>query len=158
MRIKRFFASIMPDKQKLQEHTYLKGIKATLLEQQGIFHLSRRSVAGGVSTGLFIAFLPIPGHTILAIVFSLVFRVNLPLSVLFAWTTNPLTIAPILYITYKTGAIVLGRPLQTLEFEMTFEWFGGRLVEVWPSLITGSMIFSIVTSVTSYIIIRILWK
>ncbi|MGK0296520.1 MAG: hypothetical protein ACI9XC_000109 [Gammaproteobacteria bacterium] len=157
MRIKSFFASIMPDKQKIQQHTYFRVIQATLLDQ-GLFHLSSRSVAGGISTGMFIAFLPVPGHTLLAILFSLVFRVNLPLSVLAAWTTNPLTIAPILYITYKTGAIVLGRPMQTLEFEMTFEWFGGSLIEIWPSLITGSIIFSIVTSATSYILIRILWR
>jgi uncharacterized protein len=157
MKIKSFFFRIMPDRAKILGKSYPK-IFHTILEDPNIFHLTRRSAAGGVSTGLFIAFLPVPGHTLLAVIFSIALRVNLPLCLFFAWTTNPLTLAPIYYIAYRLGSAVLGIPVQAVDFEMSWDWFGGQFIEIWPPLIIGCAIFSVVSSITSYVLIRIMWR
>jgi len=157
MKFKSIFIRIIPDEEKIQNLKSLRILK-NFLQDPEIFHLTRHSAAGGVSTGLFIAFLPVPGHTILAAIMSILFRINLPLCVIFAWTTNPVTFAPAFYLAYETGAYLLGRPLQVIDFEMTWSWFGSRFLEIWPSLLTGSLIFSIITSVSGYLLVRLIWK
>lgn len=147
----------MPDRKKIQDHRSL-GIFQHILQDPDIFHLTRRSAAGGIATGLFLAFLPLPGHTLLAVVFSIWLRVNLPLCILFAWTTNPVTMAPIYYLAYKTGAKLLGKPLYEIQFEMTWDWLGGRFMDIWPSLLTGCLLFSIASAVIAYVLVRLLWR
>jgi uncharacterized protein len=157
MKLKRFFVHIMPDKEEIQEHAYLR-LFSNILQDPNIFHLTRRSAAGGVASGLFLAFLPIPGHMILAAMGAVLFRVNLPLSILFTWVSNPFTVAPLYYLGYKIGAIMLGRPVQAMHFEMTWTWFGDRFLEIWPSLVSGSLLLSIVVSTLSYGLVRLLWR
>ena len=53
--------------------------------------------------GLFIAFMPIPGHMIVAIMAALLLRVNIPVAAMAVWVTNPLTVVPIFYLAYRLG-------------------------------------------------------
>ncbi len=129
-----------------------------ILRDPDIFHLTRRSAAGGVAIGLFIAFLPVPGHMLIAALLSILLRVNLPLAVLMVWVTNPLTMPPIFYMAYRLGATILDRPLRQVEFEISLSWFQGTFMEIWPSLFAGSLVFSVVTSVIGYITIRLIWR
>ncbi len=157
MKLKNFFIRIMPDHESIKSTKNIGFLKA-ILQDPDIFHLTRRSASGGIATGFFIAFLPIPGHTILAILFSVLLRINLPLTLLFSWTTNPFTMAPIFYIAYKIGAVLLGVSIQPVNFQFNQSWFTSVFSEIWAPLLTGCLLLSIVSSISSYILIRVLWR
>ena len=147
----------MPDHESIKSTKNI-GFLRLILQDPDIFHLTRHSASGGVATGLFIAFLPIPGHTILAILSSVLLRINLPLTLLFSWVTNPFTVAPIFYIAYKTGAVLLGISVQPVNFEFNQSWFSSVFSEIWAPLLTGCLLLSTLSSIGSYILIRVLWR
>ncbi|NNE37290.1 MAG: DUF2062 domain-containing protein [Gammaproteobacteria bacterium] len=147
----------MPDHDSIRSLQNI-GILKKILHDPDIFHLTRRSASGGIATGLFIAFLPMPGHTILAIFAAVLLRINLPLTLLLAWTTNPFTVAPIYYIAYRTGAILLGESVRPVNMEIDESWFSTVLSDIWLPLLIGCMIFSIVTAICGYVLVRVLWR
>ncbi|MFW6343056.1 MAG: DUF2062 domain-containing protein, partial [Halothiobacillaceae bacterium] len=73
------------------------------LQDGNLWHLNRRSVSGGVAVGLFSAFVPIPFQMVLAAGLAILLRVNLPLSVVLVWITNPITIVPLLWVANRIG-------------------------------------------------------
>ena len=157
MVLKKFFKRILPEVHQIREHKHLQ-IFGDILHDPHIFHLTRRSVAGGVATGLFVCFLPMPGHMILAALAAIRFRVNLPLAVILVWITNPVTMPPIFYLAYKLGSYILDLPHKRLTFELSWQWFSSTFMDIWPSLMLGSLIFATVASVTGYLAIRLIWR
>jgi uncharacterized protein (DUF2062 family) len=155
--VRHFFKRILPERHHIQQHRHLKFL-GDILHDPEIFHLTRRSTSGGVATGLFFAFLPFPGQMVVAGLTAIVLRVNLPLAVILVWITNPVTIPPLLYLAYKTGAMILNRPFQPITFHLSWEWFSGIFLEIWPSLLTGCLLFSTVAAVAGYITMRLLWR
>lgn len=147
----------MPTREWLHGSGFLRGFTGILHDPQ-IFHLTRRSAAGGVATGLFFAFIPVPGQTVLAALSSLLFRVNLPLAVLFTFVTNPITMAPLLYLSYRLGAAILGRPLEPISFEISLAWFGSSFLRLWPSIFTGGLLLGCISALAGYAVIKLLWR
>jgi uncharacterized protein (DUF2062 family) len=157
MNLKKLFIRIMPNHDSIKSFQNAHLLKK-ITQDPDIFHLTRRSASGGIAIGLFIAFLPIPGHTLLSIFAAVFFRMNLPLTLLFAWTTNPFTVVPIYYFAYKTGAILLGESVRPVNILIDASGFGGVLSEIWLPLIIGCLLFSLVSSICSYLLIRIIWR
>jgi uncharacterized protein (DUF2062 family) len=85
-------------------------------------------------------------------------RVNLPISVALVWITNPITIPPMFYSTYKFGAWILNEPPQDLAFELSIEWLTESLAGIWQPLILGSLLCGIISAVLGYLLIRGLWR
>jgi uncharacterized protein (DUF2062 family) len=56
---------------------------------------NKRTIAKAFAIGLFCAFLPIPGHTVLGAVLAVIFSANILLSMLLVWVNNPITMVPI---------------------------------------------------------------
>ena len=73
------------------------------LHDPEIWNLRRNSVAGGVSLGFFLAFIPLPIQMLIAAPIALMLRVNLPVTLASIWITNPITFAPMLLFAYKVG-------------------------------------------------------
>ncbi len=48
--------------------------------------------------------LPIPFHSVFIVMAVLLFEVNLPISLMLAWLSNPLTLVPILYTGFWFGS------------------------------------------------------
>jgi len=67
----------------------IRGWIINTLAQPMVWHLNRRSVAGGVAVGLFVSWVPVPLQMLLAAVLSAVLRVHVPVSVVMVWFTNP---------------------------------------------------------------------
>lgn len=155
--MKSFFKRHLPEPHKIKDHQHLRHF-GTLLHDPNIWHLTRRSTSGGVATGLFCAYIPLPIHMIVAAALSILFRVNLPLAVLFTWITNPLTFAPIFIFAYKLGAGILNRPAKHIEFEMSLHWLAEKLVNIWEPLLVGCFILATVSALTGYITIRLIWR
>jgi uncharacterized protein len=129
-----------------------------LIHDSNLWHLHRRSVRGAFAAGLFAALMPMPGQTVLAVALAILIRVNIPVSVALCWITNPFTMAPIFYICDNIGIVVLGHPMQNVEFHASFEWLIASVHTVGIPFLVGSLIFATVVSATTWMIIDGLWR
>ncbi|MGB1541119.1 MAG: DUF2062 domain-containing protein, partial [Cycloclasticus sp.] len=71
-----------------------------LIHNQNVWHLNRRSFAGAISVGLFIAFIPLPAQMLIAAAAAIALHVNLPVAVATVWVSNPITMPPLFYAAY----------------------------------------------------------
>lgn len=155
--MKKFFKQRLPAVSEIKSHPNLQFF-GTLLHDPNLWHLNRRSLAGGTAVGLFLAFLPLPIQMLSAAALAILFRVNLPISVSLVWLTNPLTIPPAFYFAYKVGAAVLNEPIQTIEFSASQEWLSQTLGHVWEPLLLGCLIVGTVSALIGYFTISFLWR
>jgi len=147
----------MPDHDRVRNHRHLR-MFGRRLHDPNLWHLNRRSVSGAVGAGLFLAFVPVPFQMILAAGAAILLRINLPLSVVLVWITNPVTIPAIFYFAYLVGNWTLGTPPQATEFEMSMQWFGHSLNGIWRPLLLGSFICGTVSGLTGYVTMRLFWR
>lgn len=154
---KKFLKRYLPDPHKVREHPHLSRFGARLHDPH-LWHLSRRSVPGAVSIGLFVAFLPLPFHMILAAALAIAARVNLPISVALVWVSNPLTIPPIFYVTYKLGAWLLDEPARRITIEPTFTWLITEFKAVWQPVLLGCLIYGLAAAILGNLLVRCLWR
>jgi len=157
MGLRRFFKRVLPEHHELQQHQQL-GLLGDILHDPNIFHLNRHSAAGGAAIGLFLAFVPIPGQMLIAALTAIYFRVNLPLAVVFVWLSNPITIPPLFFLCYKTGALMLQKTPKQLDFDFSLEWFSEKIVDIWDELLLGSLTLGGLSALTGYFAIKLLWR
>jgi uncharacterized protein len=124
-----------------------------------LWHFSRKSVAGGVSLGFFLAFIPVPIQMLLAVPGAIIARVNLPVTMIALWISNPLTMAPLFIFAYKVGAWMTNQSgaLSTLAFEPTFSGLAAKLGEIWWPLSVGCFVCGIGAAAVGNFIVRWLW-
>jgi len=137
-----------------------------------VLHDTPHRIALGAAIGTFVSFLPCVGiQMILGAVVTLAFRGNLLASVPPAWITNPLTMGPIFYGTYRLGAVFTGGHKTWTEVKSTMAgitdhfgehglWEGVKfLIDelgsgfFWPMLI-GGVIVGCTLAVTFYFLIK----
>lgn len=155
---KKFLERYLPSKKTLARHRHL-GFLAAHLRRSELWRLTRRSVAGGMAVGLFVAFLPIPLQMVLAAAVALAIRVNVPVALLAVWVTNPFTLTPIGYLAYRTGTWLLDTPgVATVPDETTFQWLMSQTARVWRPLLVGGLVLGTVASVLGYVAVRVAWR
>ena len=154
---KKFFKRIMPDHDTIRHHKHLQ-IFGDLLHDPNLWHLNRRSVSGAFAVGLFMAFVPVPFQMVLAAAAAIPFRVNLPLSVILVWISNPLTIPPLFYGAYELGVWVLNWPKADFKFEPTIEWLTTGLHHIWEPFLLGCFIAGTVSAAMGFIVVRLIWR
>jgi uncharacterized protein len=154
---KKIIQRLFPSYHRVREHEALRFF-GTLLHDPNLWHLNRRSAAGAFAVGLFVAFLPIPFQTVVAAAVAILIRVNLPISALLVWVTNPLTMGPIYFSAYQLGRRVLDKPRVGFSFEWSLEWFTEEMLIIWKPLLTGSLIFGTAAALVGYVTVRLLWR
>ncbi len=154
---RKFLKRIMPDHQTMSEHPYLQKFGQRITEPK-LWHLNRRSVSLGLALGLFIGFMPILGQIVLAAGLAILFRVNLPVAVMAVWISNPLTIAPIYFFTYKVGAWVLNIPVGHYAFEVSWQWFSNEFLMIWKPLLLGCVICGTIAAGLGILLVRLIWR
>lgn len=99
---KQFFQSWLPSPEKVTNMKFLRifGQKPLIL----CFGMSTVNLLLAPFCRDFFGLLPIPFHSVFIVMAVLLFEVNLPISLMLAWLSNPLTLAPILYIGFWFGA------------------------------------------------------
>lgn len=157
MGLRKFLKRVLPDHEQIRGRRQFRHIHKILHDPQ-IFHLTRRSSAGGVATGLFMAFIPVPGHMLLAAVASVMLRVNLPLAVVLVWVSNPITLAPQLVLAYKIGAKLMHQSLGPIHFEMSLHWVGSTLMQRWEEMLLGCFVLAIGAAIIGYLIVDLAWR
>lgn len=107
---RRLLDRYLPAPGDLAAHPVL-GLLGDRLADPALWQLHRRSAAGAVFWGLWCAMLPMPLQMLPAAGLAILFRVNLPLTLLLVWVNNPLTIVPLMWLAYWMGSQLLGLPM-----------------------------------------------
>jgi hypothetical protein len=139
----------------------------TFLTHPNLWHLNRRSVAGGVAVGLLAGLVPGPTQIASATALSVMLKVNLPVAVFTTFYTNPLTIVPLYIAAYWVGAWVTssegnGTPTPfSLADRPSSEWLPALwewLLSMGKPLAVGLPLFALLLAVVGYFAVRGAWR
>lgn len=153
---RKFFKRFMPSHAEVKKHRHLR-VFGDVLHEPNLWHINRRSMAGGVAVGLFFAWVPIPIQMLMAATAAIVFRTNMALSVALVWITNPVTIPPMFYFAYLVGTWVIGEPPQDFAFELSFAWLTSELTSKWKAFLIGCFLLAAGSAIIGYIATSQLW-
>jgi uncharacterized protein (DUF2062 family) len=154
---RRFIKKHVPSTETILKHPLLRPLRH-LISDLEVWHLHRRSVSGACFIGLFCAFLPLPGQTVVAAALAIGFRCNLPISIALVWITNPLTIGPIFFFAYRLGAWLLEVEVTITKWELSWDAIAVQLSAIWWPLITGSLVCGWVSGISSMVTARLMWR
>lgn len=164
---RKLFRKYLPSHRSITENRWIAW-SSPWLGHHNLWQLHRRSVAGGVATGLFAGLVPGPLQMISAAILSIMFRVNLPVALLTTLYTNPLTIVPLYYLAWRYGALVTMTDTQQ-QVPATFSMEGLGWSEWIPALIdwmlalgkplaVGLPLLAITLAACGYLVVDIVWR
>lgn len=166
---RKFFRKYLPSHAAINGNQYV-GRFGAWLKHHNLWHLHRRSVAGGVAVGMLAGLIPgsNPVQFTLAALLAIVFKVNLPIAVVVTLYSNPFTIVPLYYLAFKLGQLVLlesGGTLPPLAFGLEGkglrEWLPAALdwlTSIGKPLLIGLPLLALLLSLLGYIMVRLLWR
>jgi hypothetical protein len=166
---RKFFRKYLPSHAAISANPYVARF-GSWLKHHNLWHLHRRSIAGGVAVGMFAGLIPgsNPVQFSAAVLLAIVFRVNLPIAAIVTLYSNPFTIVPLYYLAYKLGQFALlesGGTLPPLAFDLegkgVSEWLPAAfdwLTSVGKPLLAGLPLLALLLSVLSYIVVRWMWR
>jgi uncharacterized protein (DUF2062 family) len=165
----KLFRKYLPTHETITQNKYIARL-GPRIQHHNLWHLNRRSVAGGVAAGLFAGLIPgsNPVQFLAAALLSLGFKVNLPIAVLVTLYSNPLTIVPLYYGAFKLGQLVLfhgngevpaiALDLQTMPWRewipATLDW----LASVGKPLLVGLPLLAIAFAAIGYVVVDAAWR
>ena len=155
--MKNFFRRYVPEQTPHSRHKHLAFI-GTWLKEPNLWHLNRRSVAGGVAAGLFCAFLPMPGQMLLAAIIAAVMKGNIILAGTATWLSNPITYIPIYYFNYQIGNVIIGNPLEAASLDFSMDAILENIRAIGVPLVLGSALMGLLVSVIAYFGILVSWR
>jgi len=151
--IRRF----LPDIKGLLDRPSLRWI-SDLPQDPNLLHLNRHSVSLAVFIGIFCAFIPIPIQTLLVIGMCFWWGANLPISMMIIWLSNPITIPPMFYLTYKLGNYLMGTEVGKFSVTLSWQWFSQLGSEILLPLFVGSLLCGTLLASIGYFSILYLWR
>jgi uncharacterized protein (DUF2062 family) len=164
---RKFFRKLMPSVDKVREIRALSMFGDTLFHPS-LWHLNRRSAAGGVAVGLFCGLIPGPLQMLGAGIACVFFRVNLPVALVTTLYTNPVTIVPLYLLAYEIGSLVLGQAGSTPmsappDWDWARPWTSVQAISEWtiglgPPLALGVFLLACLLSLAGYLVVRTLWS
>jgi hypothetical protein len=129
-----------------------------MLAHPTFFSVSRRSVAGAIWIGVFIALMPLPGQTLIALLAAMALRVNLPVAGITTWITNPITMVPFFYWEYGLGTLILDLPIEDFDIDLSLNWVTSGFLNIWKPLLLGSFIAATIVASLTYVVISVTWR
>ncbi len=154
---RRFLSRFLPHRRRVAREWYLRPWSA-LLHDPALWAIHRKGIAKAVALGLFMALLPIPGHTVLAGLAAVWLRVNLPVTLVAVFFTNPVTMVPVFLIAYRLGAGLLGLEPQPFQMDLSVEWLVSELWRYWQPLFVGSLLLGGLCAAFGYLIVNVAWR
>ncbi len=129
-----------------------------LLHDHRLWGIRRRTVVPAFALGLFIAFMPFPGHTLTGALLALAFRINIPVAALATWVSNPITMFVMYLGAYQLGSAILDTPEREFAFEMSIDWVTHTFVTIWQPMLLGCVILGAALALVGYIALDLLWR
>lgn len=164
--MRKFFRKLLPDHESVKSQAWLKPF-GSWLHHSSLWHLHRRTVAGGVAVGMFCGLIPGPLQMISAALLAVLLRVNLPVAVFTTLYTNPFTIVPLYVLAYELGTWVSGARNGGVEIILNFpemhwhNWPGelwGWLVMLGKPFLIGLPLLAISLAIVGYFAVRVAWR
>ncbi|MBS1163161.1 MAG: hypothetical protein H6R03_1057 [Burkholderiaceae bacterium] len=153
--LRKFLKRYTPTVDKVREVRALH-LFGDALFHPALWHLNRRSAAGGVAAGMFCG------------IVAVLFRVNLPVALLATLYTNPITIVPLYLLAYKLGSLVLGAAgSQPATPPPDWNWsaqmasiraLGDWALGLGAPLALGVFLLACLLAASGYVIVRVLWS
>src|SRR3990172_9865495 len=166
---RKFFRKYLPSHASIRENRTIARF-GSWLKHHNLWHLHRRSFAGGIAIGVFAGLIPgsNPVQFTAAALLAIVFKVNLPIAVIVTLYSNPFTIVPLYYLAFKLGQLVLlesGGTLPpvalSLEGKGLREWLPAALdwlTSIGKPLLVGLPLLALLLSAVSYVMARLAWR
>ena len=112
---RKFFKKYLPSHDSIRQNRFINFFGKSL-HHHNLWHLHRRSVAGGFAAGLFAGLIPgsNPVQFFFAALFSIIFKVNLPVAALTTLYSNPFTILPLYWTAYLLGGFFIDNGMHSL--------------------------------------------
>lgn len=157
----KFLKDRFPDRAALLERKWAQPFAAGL-SRQGLWQFNRRSVARGVSLGLFFGLL-LPFGQILAVALVAVgLRANIPVAVGATFVTNPFTYPPIYIGAAQVGRWILGDAGAGAASDGVSRTWLATLVDwvasVGPALGVGLALFAVSAALVGYVSVHVAWR
>jgi len=164
---RKFIRRYLPDAKTIAEHRFVRRL-GPRLAHPNLWHVNRRSVAGGVAVGMFSGLIPgsNPVQFAAAAVGALAFKVNLPVSVVVTLYSNPFTILPLYVAAFWIGQFVMGgdaslTPPPNLTFlnllestRAVLDWFAS----LGKPLVVGIACLATLLAVVGYCVTDLVWR
>lgn len=154
---RRFFRKFAIKRHALADSRLLAPFR-TLMHEPRYWGIRRRTVVPAFALGLFLAWMPFPGHYLLAVLLALYFHINLPVAVATTFISNPLTMPPMYYSAYRFGRWLLETTPVPFRFEMSLEWVTHQFVEIWEPMLLGCLLFGATSALVGYVVVDVLWR
>jgi len=151
--VKRYFLRHV----QLQDDKRWRLLRPLLRRPQSL-RFTRRAVTGAVAIGLFFAWVPVPFQMVFAGLAAMVAKVNIPISALMVWITNPITMPPMFYFAYKVGAWALDEVAAIPPFVLSFEWLWSSSASIWQPFLLGCFITGVFTAVLGSFTLHAIWR
>jgi uncharacterized protein (DUF2062 family) len=164
--MRRKLRKFLPDHEAIRSNRWLAPFENTLLHPR-LWHLNRRSAAGGVAAGMFCGLIPGPLQMLGAAICAVIFRVNLPLAMLTTLYTNPFTIVPLYIVAFAIGQWALPGGNQhfvappELDEEGMVAWARALIdwmIGLGTPLATGLVLLASGLAVVGYFAVRLAWR
>jgi uncharacterized protein (DUF2062 family) len=153
---RRVFKPLSRQRHRWKERWFMRPFRL-LLEQPVYWSLNRRNVTRAFALGLFISFVPIPVHFLLATLLALVLRLNVPAAILGTFLANPLTMVPMYMGAYWVGCRLLDINSGNIAFEMSWQWLTTALLPIWKPFMLGCLVLGTASAVIGYMVLGGIW-
>jgi uncharacterized protein len=166
---RKFFRRFLPSHDSIRDNRHIARL-GPWLQHPNLWHLNRRSVAGGVAAGLFAGLIPgsNPIQFTIAALLAVAGRVNLPVAMLTTLYTNPFTVVPLYYAAFKLGVLVLresGATLPSVPLGIEDKSFGEWISELFhwlgtvgKPLAVGLPLLALLLGVVGYFAMDWAWR
>ncbi len=154
---RKLIQRFLPDHKTIKEHKKLQFL-GEHLSDPNLWHLNRHSVSKAFAIGLFAAWLPTLGQFVIAAIGAILFRGNMPISVVLVLITNPFTSPPMFYFAYRVGVWTLGLPTSLDKLDASFDGLMSVLSTVWQPFLLGCLMLSVVSAVSGFFAVKIIWR
>jgi uncharacterized protein len=159
------FRRFLPHHEAVKNNRWLKPF-GSRLQHPNLWHLHRRSVAGGVAIGLFCGLIPGPFQMMGAALLAVLFRVNLPVALITTLYTNPFTIVPLYLLAYEIGAWVSGAQsgvtvqpsFPELHWQNMMRELWNWMVMLGEPLLIGLPLLAAGLAIIGYFVVRVSWR
>lgn len=166
---RKFFKKYLPSHETIRQNRFV-GLFGELLHHHNLWHLHRRSVAGGVAAGLFAGLIPgsNPVQFFFAALFAILFKVNLPVAIATTLYSNPFTVVPLYIAAYAIGEFVMGNgaggtpPTELHLMDKNISEWAPALIDwvmsLGKPLLVGIFLLALLLAVVGYFAVRGAWR
>ena len=164
---RKFLRLHVPSPSRVLQHRWLAHY-AHFLQHPNLWHLNRRSVAGGVAIGLLTGLIPGPFQMPGAVLLAVPLKKNLPVALATTLYSNPLTIVPLYLAAYEIGAWLIhdaSRGVAPRPFHI--DWmhpadamiaFSDWILSLGPPLLIGLPVLALALAISGYVLVRLGWR